>query len=233
MKRTIILVLLILPAVLHAEGVYELRSRWTAKAHSKQTFDVTEIDRIGDTSGKSAFLVSRGDQRYVILDVSNYGKAKMTRIVRNVATGDYVQVSYTYRSSARTRAEFLAEARLRQNEEIEHILFETNRGRFTTRESQLYTPETRKALNAMVTPQFAVELQRLQNDLLGYVNLQIICRQVITPFTGGACERQSAPIVNGAKPDCDVDASFGFPCTASQRARSTKAAVHISTATRY
>lgn len=233
MKRTIAILLLMLPVSLYASGTYEMRSRWTAKAHDNQKFDVTEIDRLGETAGKSAFLITRGDERYLILDVSNYAKAKVTRMVRNLATGDYVQMTYTYPSTATTRTEFMAEAKQRRDEEIQHIVFETSRGQVVTRESQLNTPETRRALNALLTPQFASELQRLQRGLLGYVNLQLVCRQVVAPFTGGLCERQSAPVVQGAKPNCDADAAFGFPCSASQRARSNKAAVHVSTATRY
>ncbi|HEX6161160.1 MAG TPA: hypothetical protein VF111_13390 [Thermoanaerobaculia bacterium] len=222
------LLALLIALPLTAGGVYELRSRWNAK-----TYDVTQIARLGESRDRSAFLVTHGNDRYVILDVSDYANQKVTRMVRNVATGDYVQMSYTYRSSTTTRSEFMAEARLRQNEQIDQMLYQTNRGQLVTREAQLRSPETRKALNAILTPQFGLDLQRLQSELLAHTNLRVVCNTVVMPITGAQCERSSAPVLRGAKPDCDVDAAFGFPCSASQRSRSTKAPVHVSTATRY
>ena len=218
------------------DGIVETRSRWKAKAHSRQTFDVVQVDRLSDVAGKSAFLVSQGNDRYLILTVSDYAARKMTKMVRNLGTGDYVEMSYNYRSSASNRAEFIAETKREAALGIEddhELLFQSNRGRYTTRSSQLYTDATRTALAAILSPTFASQLQRLQTDLLAHVDLQLVCRQVITPLTGGACERQSAPIVEGAAPDCSIDAAFGFPCTTGQRARAEHAQVHRSTSTRY
>lgn len=228
--------LLLTPSMYAADGVIETRSRWAAKGQNREAFDVVEIDRLSEAAGKSAFLVTHGQDRYVILDVSDFAARKFTKIIRNTDTGEYLQATLYYQSVTSTRTEFLAEMKREAALGIQDdhaIVFKSHLGEYTTRESQLYTPATQKALADIVTPRFSAALRSLQNELLGYLNLQLVCRQVVAPLTGGQCALQSAPTIHGAKPDCDVDASFGFPCTASQRARSTQAAVHKSTATRY
>lgn len=240
MKQSLVVLTIILlaPVALNGAsprpGMVEMRSRWTAKG--KQASDVVHVQRLADSFSKSAFLVEQGSERYLILSVINYKEHLATNQIRNLNSGEYIRMDYSFMSRAASHAEFIEESKRDAASGVHAdvaIRFRGPLGEFTTPDSQMMNDATRIALSGIVSPGFAAEVRKLQKDLLGHIELRLVCQQLAAPLLGGSCDRQSAPQAVGGKPDCAQDESFGFPCSASQKSRSKSAKVHPSTATRY
>jgi hypothetical protein len=196
-------------------------------------YEVTEIRRSSDLTSEHYVLVrDEGHGDFILRSLWTYKDQTSLYRISDVKDRAFIQASAKLPFTSKTGAETLDE--IRANPSIKDlpsiVKIETNGGRWDGVEKDWDEKALLRSFRHQLrqtTDFYLLEgIERMRGTFLGTdaasMFYAVIARFVIYDATDDA----DAPKVTtrNAAPDCDFDASFGFPCSARQRERVVKAA---------
>jgi hypothetical protein len=196
-------------------------------------YDVTEIIKSSEQSSESNVLVrDAGLGEFVIQRIRSFKEQTITYRINDVKNRTFIEASAKMPFAAKTRQETLQEGRQTNLGDLPAIVtIETNGGRWDSVESEwedrAALRQFRHRLRQSVDSFLLEAIERMRGTPLTSVVdtfYSLIGQLVIYGPPGGDAAVPPFVKVREVDPDCAFDAHFGFPCSAKQLERVTKAA---------
>lgn len=213
--------------------VQETRRRFEIVAAAGNVlYEITELARVSDAQSATYLLVrDEGHGECVMRHVWSFVDQTVTYRISDVKDRAFVQTSFTMPFQSKTRLDTMAEARRKDEATVNPAILklETNSGRWdgveTEWEEHSRIRGLRRSLRQTVDFSLLEAIERMRGTIFGTVDgdpfFQLLARYVV--YDSGSDSLQTGLTSRHAAPDCDFDASLGFPCTTKQKERVEKA----------
>jgi hypothetical protein len=213
--------------------VRETRKHFVVFAGDEILYEITEITRVSDALSAGYLLIrDTGHGDFVVRDTWTFEDQLAIHRMSDVKDRTFVQVSFSMPFVSKTRLDTMNEARENPPQHPAILKLETNGGRWDGVETDWseyrQIRQLRRDLRRTVDFSLVEAIERMRGTLIGLPGLAIdpffkqLARYVV--YDSESDELQKDVQIRDAKPDCDFDASLGFPCSAIQRERAAKAA---------
>jgi hypothetical protein len=183
----------------------------SASPESPVLYNVTEIVSANARSpGRRLYLLqdSNGD-RLVLTETVDPRRDEMTREIRDLGTNEYVRSTVPHAGKAALDP---GEESARLRVELNGVVVLTTRKEASSREWR----ETRSKLRRAAGPAFLERLERMRGIPASAAILSGFCEQLLR-FVLYNEECTAKWVVAPARPDCDFDAQFRYPCSDARK----------------
>ena len=250
MPRILLLVLLITTVLKSAHAdekvapVRDIRHHFQVFDQEQKNivYDATEITKISEESSESYVLVSdAGLGEFVIRRLRSFKEQTITYRISDLKNRTFIEASAKMPFASKTRQGTLQEGRQTDLGDLPAIVtIETNGGRWDSVESEwddrAKLRQFRHQLRQSVDSFLLEAIERMRGTPMTSVVdtfYSLIGQLVVYAPPGGDMAISPHVKLREVDPDCGFDAHFGFPCSAKQLERVTKAAKAGKTLPRY
>jgi hypothetical protein len=196
-------------------------------------YEVVEVVKMSDEEESNSLFVrdSSTNDRFVLKRVHNYADHQVSWTISDVKNESFIRVSFSTPFTSKTREETLREGREHPNlTTLPAILtLETNGGRWgavdSAWEEWAELRSLRHEVRTLMSFHLLEGIERMRDSVLAHQKGSAFMQRVARFALYDTKDDQASALKPvRAMPDCELDRSFGMPCTETQQKRVKSAA---------
>jgi hypothetical protein len=224
MRYASVLFLVVLTSLAASATEFRMRTDFVGPGN-RNHYEVVEVVKMSDEEESTSLLVrdSSTNDRFILKRVRSYTNRDVSWTISDVKNESFIRTSFSLPFTSKTREETLREGREHPNLTTlpAILMLETNGGRWdavdTAWEEWAELRSLRHEVRRLMSFHLLEGIERMRDSVLahqrGSTFMQLVARFALY---GTKDEQASALKPVRAMPDCELDSSFGMPCTETQ-----------------